>query len=149
MSQIRGIAIRRQPRIAMQSIESAEISVHAGIIGDYRGSLKGRQLSLLSEADWLETCTEVGAEGLPWTTRRANLLIDEVSFDDSWVGRRLRIGAVELLVTCETAPCSLMDAQQAGLTAALRSDWRGGVCCDVLQPGHIALGDQVEVDWRN
>ena len=129
----------------MQSIDSAQVSVNCGILGDFRGALKGRQVTLLSEPAWQAACNEVNAD-LPWTYRRANLLVDEVTFDASWMGRRLRIGEVELRVTRETSPCSMMDAQHPGLTAALESDWRGGICCDVLKPGHIHLGDQLEFD---
>lgn len=145
MSCIRGIAIRNRPRIAMQSIDSAQVSVHSGILGDFRGALQDRQVTLLSEPAWNEACADVDAD-LPWTTRRANLLLDGVEFGPSFIGRRVRIGDVQLEITGETLPCSMMDAQCPGLTAALGPQWRGGVCCKVLKPGHIKLGDQVEFD---
>ena len=129
----------------MQLIDSAQISVHSGILGDYRGAQQNRQITLLSETGWQRACAEVGAE-LPWTTRRANLLIDCDEFHEGFEGRRIRIGAVELIVTRETTPCSMMDAQHPGLTAALESDWRGGICCNVAKPGHIQVGDTVEFD---
>ena len=140
---VRGIAIKHRPRVAMQSIDSARVSVHSGILGDFRGTQLDRQVTLLSEPSWQKVCRELDAE-LPWTFRRANLLIDTVEFDASYVGRKLRIGEVELIVTRETVPCSSMDAQHQGLTAALATEWRGGVCCNVLQPGDIRLGDHVE-----
>ena len=77
--------------------------------------------------------------------RRANLLIDGVEFDASFVGKRVRIGEAELEITEETDPCSRMDAQHAGLTAALEPEWRGGVCCKVLKGGDIQIGDRVEI----
>ena len=137
------MAIRNRPRIAMQSINSAQITVDHGILGDFRGTQKDRQITILSESDWLNACQQIDTK-LPWTTRRANLLIDGVEFDESWVGRKLRIGTVELVVTRQTIPCSMMDAQHLGLTAALAIDWRGGICCNVVNPGHIKLGDQIE-----
>jgi MOSC domain-containing protein YiiM len=143
MSTIKAIAIRNRPRIAMQSIGSAQISVDSGILGDFRGAQKDRQITILSESDWLNACQQLDTE-LPWTTRRANLLVDGIEFDDSCVGRKLRIGTVELVITRETIPCSMMDAQYQGLTAALATHWRGGICCNVLNPGHIKLGDQVD-----
>ena len=144
MSTIKAIAIRNRPRIAMQNIDSAQISVDHGILGDFRGTQKGRQITILSESAWLYACQQLDTE-LPWTTRRANLLVDGIEFDESWVGRKLRISTVELVITRETTPCSMMDAQHQGLTAALVTDWRGGICCDVVNPGHIKLGDQVEL----
>lgn len=145
MSSIKAIAIKNRSRVAMQSIDSAQITVNSGILGDFRGAQKDRQITILSEDSWLKACREIDVE-LPWTTRRANLLVDGVEFDESYVDRKLRIGEVELVVTRETNPCSLMDAQQAGLTAALTPDWRGGICCNVVKPGTVKLGDRVEFD---
>ena len=145
MSSIKAIAIKNRSRVAMQSIDSAQISVNSGILGDFRGPQKDRQITILSEDAWQKACREIDVE-LPWTTRRANLLVDGVEFDESYTNRRVRIGEVELVVTRETNPCSLMDAQQAGLTAALTHDWRGGICCNVVKPGTVKLGDQVEFD---
>jgi len=127
----------------MQLIDSAQISVANGILGDFRGRQRGRQITILSAAAWRKACAEVDAD-LPWTTRRANLLVDEVEFDAGFIGKSVIIGEVELIVTEETAPCSMMDAQQPGLTAALAPMWRGGICCNVVKPGHIKVGDRIE-----
>ncbi len=145
MSSIRAIAIKNRSRVAMQVIDSAQITVANGILGDFRGTQLGRQITILSELAWRKACAKVDAD-LPWTTRRANLLVGEVEFDASYVGKTVRIGEVELMVTRETNPCSLMDAQHQGLTAALTPDWRGGICCNVLKPGEIKIGDQIEFD---
>lgn len=144
MSRVRAIAIRNRPRVAMQSIDSARIDIASGILGDFRGSQRGRQVTILSESAWQRACDEVGAE-LPWTVRRANLLVDGIEFDDSYIGKRVRIGEVELEITEETDPCTRMDEQHPGLTAALEPEWRGGVCCRVLKAGDIRIGDAVEI----
>ena len=144
MGEIKAIAIRNRPRAPMQEIDSARISLEKGIDGDFRGSQKGRQVTVLSESAWHRACTEVDSE-LPWTIRRANLLVDGIEFDPSSVGRTIRIGEVELRITQETDPCSRMDAQHGGLTAALTPDWRGGVCCEVISAGEIGIGDRVEI----
>ena len=116
-----------------------------GILGDFRGSRVGRQITILSETSWQKACTELDAD-LPWTTRRANLLVDGVEFDASYFGKTARIGEVELMVTEETSPCSMMDAQHQGLTAALTPLWRGGICCNIVKPEHIEIGDQIEFE---
>lgn len=145
MSSIKAIAIKNRPRVAMQAIESAQVTVANGILGDFRGTQRDRQITILSESAWQKACAELNLD-LPWTTRRANLLVDEVEFDASYVGKTVRIGEVELLVTEETDPCTRMDEQHPGLTAALTPDWRGGICCKVLKPGNIRTGDQLEFD---
>ena len=143
MSSIKAIAIKNRPRVAMQLIDSAQISAANGILGDFRGAHLGRQITIMSESAWQKACAEVDAD-LPWTVRRANLLVDGVEFDANYVGKTVRIGDVELLVTEETNPCSRMDAQHQGLTAALTPEWRGGICCNVVKPGEIRVGDRIE-----
>ena len=60
-------------------------------------------------------------------------------------GVRLRIGEIVLEVTEETKPCHLMERAQAGLLNALKPDRRGGVCCNVVAGGSIAVGDAAEL----
>lgn len=145
MSSIKAIAIKNRPREEMLAVDSAQITVENGILGDFRGTQRGRQVTILSESAWQKACHELDTE-LPWTIRRANLLVDGIEFDASWIGKTLHVGEVELVVTGETDPCSRMDEQQPGLTAALTPEWRGGISCDVLKPGDINIGDQVEFD---
>ena len=144
MITLRAIAIKTTARATMQTQDSAEITVERGITGDFRGSTEGRQITILSEPAWEKTCKSLNTQ-LPWTTRRANLLVDGVEFDAGYVGKTIHIGEVELKITRETKPCSLMDQQHQGLKSALTPDWHGGVCCDVIQAGSIQIGDSVKI----
>jgi hypothetical protein len=38
-----------------------------------------------------------------------------------------------------------MDEQFDGLTEALMSNWRGGVCCNVKKGGDVKLGSNVKI----
>jgi MOSC domain-containing protein YiiM len=142
MATLNAIAFRRQAKGPMLEIASVAINREAGVVPDTRGKPGRRQVSLLSLQSWQDACTELGAN-LPWTVRRANLLIDGLRFSAADVGRVLRIGVVELQIMLETDPCQRMDAQHQGLTAALTPHWRGGVCCRVLSDGIIRTGDAV------
>jgi MOSC domain-containing protein YiiM len=126
----------------MLQIASVDISCEAGVVPDSRGKPGRRQVTLLSLQSWQDACAVLGTE-LPWTTRRANLLIDGLRFSAADIGRILRIGEAELQIMLETDPCPRMDAQHDGLTAALTPDWRGGVCCRVLIDGTVRTGDAV------
>lgn len=145
MNTVKSIAIKTTSRAAMQELDNAEITIAKGITGDFRGTTPDRQITILSESAWLEACKSIDTT-LPWTTRRANLLIDGVDFSASDVGKTLRIGDAKLKITRETNPCSLMDQQHQGLKQALTPEWRGGVCCNVITAGSIQIGDQVEID---
>lgn len=125
----------------MSLLGAVGITVEGGLAGDYRGGTR-RQVTILGLEDWLEAAAESGTPQLPWTVRRANLLVSGLRFPQR-AGWRIGIGAVRLEVLGETEPCGRMDEQQSGLTAALGPNWRGGVFCRVLQGGDIEVGQDV------
>lgn len=143
MGRLIGIARRDAKRAAMQTLSSADISADTGVAADFRGRPGKRQVTVLSSRAWQAACRELGRE-LPWTTRRANLLVDDMDLPRS-VGDILQIGAVRLKVTMEVDPCSRMEEQQPGLQKVLLPEWRGGVACTVLQGGSVAIGDAVKL----
>ena len=139
------LAIARAPvkRGALIPISEAVVGVADGVAGDARGVRPGRQVTVVFREGWDAACRDLGVE-LPWTTRRANLLVEGVPVPRE--GRRLVIGSLVLEVTQETQPCQVMEAAHRGLRAALTPDWRGGVCCRVVQGGTIRIGDRVDVE---
>ncbi|GAB6260475.1 MOSC domain-containing protein [Photobacterium sp. CCB-ST2H9] len=140
-----GIARRKASRAAMEELEQINVSQENGVKGDFRGKPGKRQVTVLSLDSWLDACKEVG-ERLPWTIRRANLLVEGTRFSEANVGDVITIGTLRLQITRETDPCPRMDEQFQGMTQALMPEWRGGVCCRVLSAGDIKLGDDVLVE---
>jgi MOSC domain-containing protein YiiM len=143
MGNVIGIARREKLRAEMETIDSVYVDEKTGLSGDIRGTALKRQVTLLSAKAWSEVCHELEAD-LPWTTRRANILIENIDFHQD-TDYKIQIGEVLLLVTRQTDPCSRMDEQYSGLTNALMSDWRGGVCCSVVKGGNLSLGDEVKL----
>lgn len=141
MGRLEGIARRDRKRAPMQTLDRADVSTETGVAKDFRGKPGDRQVTLVSAAAWRDACAQLGRE-IPWTARRANLLVDGLDFAGT-IGSIISIGSVRLRVTGEVDPCSRMDEQFAGLTEALRPDWRGGVSCIVLEGGAVSLGDAV------
>lgn len=139
---VQAIAYRKKPKAPMTEIDSVEITCEQGVVPDTRGKPGKRQVTVLSLEAWQTACAELGTE-LPWTMRRANILVSGITFSVADVGKILQIGDVRLQITVETDPCHRMDEQHQGLTAALTPDWRAGVCCRVLQAGEICLNDDV------
>jgi MOSC domain-containing protein YiiM len=143
-----GIARRKEARAQMEEIAEGAISLEAGLAGDCKGAkYQRRQITVLLHEDWQRALAELGAADLPWTTRRANLLVTGITLPKGR-GGILRVGPVRLDVTAQTYPCARMEEAHAGLLKALAKDWRGGVTCRVLSGGAIALGDEVEVFAR-
>ena len=134
----------------MEVIDHVRVTVDGGLDGDYRGAVKPggrgrRQVTLMERGDWAAAMTEVGRD-IAWQERRANLLVDGLDLPQI-AGIRLRIGRNVLLeVTREADPCHRMNALAPGLFAALKPDWRGGVCARVLADGLIAVGDMIRIE---
>jgi MOSC domain-containing protein YiiM len=141
-----GIATRSASRAPMVAHTVRAVRSDAGLEGDFRGRPGPRQVTVLAREGWEAGCAEAG-QGLEWTARRANLLIEGIALAGT-AGERLRIGELVLLVTGECDPCRNMDRALPGLQAALRSDWRGGVCCRVERGAEIAVGDPVSFELR-
>lgn len=137
------IAVRPVGSREMRLVSSAAVQVDSGLAGDKRSRPGRRQLTLMSRAVWQQVCAELGTE-LAWTTRRANLLVDDLPLYRS-TGARIRIGEVELEITGETDPCAKMEAAHSGLFEALKPDWRGGVTCRVLRGGMLSTGQHVKL----
>ncbi len=143
MGRLAGIARRDEKRAPMQTLEQADVSDQTGVAQDSRGKPGERTVTVISASAWREVCAELGQD-IPWTTRRANLLVDDIDLPRS-AGPVTKVGKVRLKVMAEVAPCFRMDEQVTGLTTALKPDRRGGVGCTVLQGGSIAIGDLVTV----
>jgi MOSC domain-containing protein YiiM len=139
------LAIARAPvkRGPLSPLAETDVGIADGVCGDARGKRPGRQVTVVFREGWDAACRELGVE-LPWTTRRANLLVEGVPVPRE--GKRLVIGPLVLEVTQETQPCQVMEAAHQGLRAALAPDWRGGVCCRVIAGGTIRVGDRVDVE---
>lgn len=144
-----GIARRDRSRGPMQELDHAAVTVDGGVADDFRGRRRPggpglRQVTVLTLAGWRAALDALGRD-LPWTARRANLLVDGPSLEDR-TGELIRVGGAVLEITGECDPCSRMDEVVAGLSWVLTSQWRGGVTCRVLIGGNIAIGDAVRIE---
>jgi len=124
----------------MVELDAAEVLKGKGFAGDDRAAGK-RGVTLLSSERWIDAIDTLDTV-LPWHTRRANVLIEGLDLAAT-VGKKLRVGDVQLHVWGETKPCALMDELHAGLRAVLEPEMRGGVHAEVIRGGHIHIGDVV------
>jgi len=141
MPRLIGISLKSGKKKPMTMIDAVCVTTSQGVGNDFRGKPGKRQVTVLSQKAWFATCDELNVK-LDWSVRRANLLVDDLDLLDS-LGKMIVIGNVKLLITGETDPCSRMEAAQSGLFDALLKDWRGGVCCQVIEGGEILLNDEV------
>ncbi len=144
-----GLARRHVSRAPMELLKHALLTTDKGLHGDSKGEkFPDRQLTILALEDWDEAMLDIagpaGPPQLPWTTRRANLLVQGIRLPRG-IGSILRIRDCMLKVTAQTTPCVQMEMAHAGLLSALSSNWRGGITCKVLTGGAVALNDNVTI----
>lgn len=144
VGRLAGIAVRPERRAAVRELREAEVVAGRGLAGDHYHRGGRRQLTVLTREGWEAACAQVGG-ALPWTARRANLLIEGLELDRR-VGHRLCIGEVALEITGQTSPCRRMEEVFPGLLRALSPHWRGGVTCRVLRGGRLVVGAAVALD---
>lgn len=142
MPKLLAIAYKTVKRGPMNEVLCANVTQLSGVEKDVFGRPGKRQVTVLSKIQWQQACHSIEAD-LPWTTRRANLLVDDLVFSSADVGKHLQIGELRLEITGETDPCKKMEIAHVGLEAALTLDWRGGVTCRVLNDAMIHLGDEI------
>lgn len=133
----------------MRLVTLAKISADGGLLGDHAGKRPDRLVSMLSWEGWQAACVALDPPAdpeleLPWTIRRANLLVQGVALPRA-AGGIVQIGGVTLELTGFTYPCVRMEEARKGLLKALAKDWRGGVLCKVLEAGSVQQGDSVTV----
>ncbi|MGA1196472.1 MAG: MOSC domain-containing protein [Candidatus Latescibacterota bacterium] len=144
MGKVLQIAIREASRAPMQVLDVAEVTKDKGVVGDFRGAVPKRQVTVVVREAWEAACRELGLD-VDWTTRRANVLVEGLDLSET-TGKQLHVGSVVLQITGETTPCPRMEEAQAGLQDALTPDWRAGVTCVVQTAGKIRVGDVVRLE---
>lgn len=143
MAKLIGIATHSESKGEILTHEKIQVTLDSGLENDYQGKRRSNTaVTLLSLKSWLEACKDCDCE-IEWTERRANLLVDDMEFNEDMIGQQVQVGEVLLEITRETDPCARMEALHAGLQEALIPNWRGGARCRVLRAGRINCGDSV------
>ncbi len=124
----------------MDAVSEATLIEGQGVSGSV-GRSKRRQVTILAREDWDTALVDAGATADP-SRRRANILISGLQLADTR-GRVLLIGDARVAVGGELTPCERMEEIAAGLQAALKPGWRGGVFGQVLSGGVVRVGDGV------
>ena len=148
---ISAIARRAARRLPMEEVARVRIDRLQGVSGDHKGrKFPRRAVTILAMEDWQAALNELqdlaGPVALPWTARRANLLVEGLRLPRA-IGASLTVGNVRLEVTAQTVPCARMEEAHPGLMRALHPEWRGGVTCRVLTDGEVSVGDAVRIEY--
>jgi MOSC domain-containing protein YiiM len=129
----------------MEEVAEGLVTAEGGLEGDHKGpKFPKRQLTVLAREAWQDAVDAIGRPDLPWTVRRANLLVEGADLPRA-AGGIVQIGSVIVEVTFPTVPCKRMEEAAPGLLKALHLDWRGGITCRVIKGGILRICDAVEV----
>ena len=126
------------------------------------GVVYAEPVSLVTTSSLLEVARRAGVTSVNDERFRSTVVVQTVGLpafvEQTWVGRQLRVGGVELLVRRQLARCAVIrfepgSGQASGpdllrLLAADRTTASGivfGVGAEVITPGEIRVGDPVEV----
>lgn len=145
MAKVERILIREAANGLSIDLERAQVAPGAGIAGDrygadnasgtfYEAGKDGQDVTLI-EAEALDDT------GLSAEESGRNVVTRGIGLNDL-VGKRFRIGAVELEGNRLCDPCTTL-RDRTGVFGELVA--RGGLRADVIAAGEIAVGDEVEV----
>ena len=143
-ARVTGLSVRRNKADPPEERPSITIDPSEGVHDDHGRGAK-RQVTIIAHESWRDTEGVIG-HGIPWTTRRANVLVEGLDLSTLLVGGVLRLGACSIEILGETFPCDLMDRLEPGLKAALLPETRGGVYGRVVDEGTISVGDPAAIE---
>ena len=88
---IRALCIRPGRRVEPELRDALTLDSADGVVDDHGTGAK-RQITILSEEAWNDTAAAVGSD-LPWTTRRANVLVSGLDLSTLLLGGTLTLGS--------------------------------------------------------
>lgn len=144
MAELRAIGYKNLKGGPIFEVNSAKVTKEKGINIGLPRRQGNRQVTLLSFEQWQQACDTLNIK-LPWTARRANLLVTGIQFNIQYVGKVIHIGELQLLITGETEPCYKMDWVHPRLSVALNDNFKAGVTCKVLNDADIQVGDSIHI----
>lgn len=136
-----GVRLERKGRV--QSLQEAELVEGRGLLKDRRANKVGgkRQVTLLQFEHLAVIAGLIGVNQVEPEALRRNLVVSGISLL-ALKDKCFSIGGLEFRATGLCQPCSRMEeALGVGGYNAMRG--HGGINAEVLNSGHIRLGDEV------
>ena len=139
---VESIHLAAASHLPMEPVPLVLAEIGKGLVGDRYHGATLRQVTVQAAGELAEAAARAGRPIDPGRTRR-NITISADTVPRT-PGHRWSMGAVELEVTRDAAPCTLMEEIfGSGAQESLRG--RAGVACRVISGGEIAVGDAVNL----
>ena len=141
-SVVESIHLAAASHMPMKPVPRVVAEAGKGLVGDRYHGATLRQVTVQAAGELAEAAAKAGRPIDPGRTRR-NITISADTVPRT-PGHRWSIGAVELEVTRDAAPCTLME-ETFGSGAQESLKGRAGVGCRVISGGEISVGDAVDL----
>ena len=135
---VESIHLAAASHLPMKPVPLVLAEIGKGLVGDRYHGATLRQVTVQAAGELAEAAAQAGRPIDPGRTRR-NITISADTVPRT-PGHRWSIGEVELEVTRDAAPCTLME-EIFGSGAQESLKGRAGVACRVISGGEIAVGD--------
>ena len=146
MPEVLKLGITANSNQPIQEVNSIEVLANKGIIGDRHFQEFNdpyNQISLI-ESENIDDYNMRFGLNIPYIDFRRNVITKGIKLNDL-VGKKLKVGSVELEVIDLCRPCrhlTEMLNQDNVLKEFLR---KGGLRCQILSSSNIKIGDKIEV----
>lgn len=142
MPEIVAIHIAKASRLPMRALERVEVEAGKGLVGDRYHGTRHRHVTIQSLEELAEAERRHAGPIDPGLTRR-NITLSCGAIPRK-PGHRWSIGAIDLEVVRDAAPCKLLE-DTLGRDARLALSRRAGVVCRVLGSGELRIGDRARL----
>jgi MOSC domain-containing protein YiiM len=124
-------------RAPMEKLEHAQVLENAGLEGCAHARPNGKRQVLLVDVETLR------AMGLEPGIIRENITTEGLEVNELKIGQKLRVGAVDLVVSAVCEPCEFLEELRPGLQEAMVG--KRGMLCRVSAGGVVKAGDQIRL----
>lgn len=137
---VRWMGVRPARRVPVETVQQADVTA-TGLQGDRRASSGKRTVTLIQWEHLPVVAALMGLDTIDPAIMRRNIAVAGINLL-ALRSASFRVGGAILQGTGLCAPCGRMEqALGPGGFNAMRG--HGGITADVLDPGHVALGDAV------
>ena len=134
------IHVAKATRLPMRAVDAVDVEAGVGLVGDRYHGTRHRHVTIQATGELEEAARRHGAPIDPGATRR-NVTVEADAVPRK-PGTRFRLGAIDVEVVRDAAPCKLLE-DVLGRDARLALSRRAGVVCRVKSSGTLRIGDPV------
>ncbi len=146
MSKIIRLGIAKNENQKIQSVDEIELMPGKGVVGDrhFHENKEARSQLTLIESENIDYYNNKFKTDYSYIDFRRNVVTKGIQLNDL-VGKKLLIGNVEIQGHDLCRPCKHLEETLKGQDIIKEFLRRGGLRCEILNPGTVIIGDKIKV----